>query len=373
MTSIAANVKEMFRLYQEGNHQQAQKILNEVLADTPSFSDAMQLGGIFYLMSGVVDQAIEYFKRAIALFPNNPNNCAYLGFAHLEMGNFEEALANYREAFRINPNAPLVKRLDKIITELNMKNLPGILLNTLQKSGSVYILSVLHQRLRLPVGEIGIGFFPGDIAIPESAKRLAQGNLIAQQHLPATNRNLITLMQSGIDRLILHVRDPRQALLSWVHFLEILKELGTFVPTEYPLCHDYFSLSYDEQFNCEKYFSLSLEDKIGWHIEHYLPLIIDWIKGWIRTSENSGWGFRILFTRFQDLKLDHDNFFDTILRFYDLDPSQFDKPLLQPQKGQMNFRKGMIDEWREVFTDEQIEKASYMIPMDLAERFGWTL
>ncbi len=35
-------------------------------------------------------------------------------------------------------------------------------------------------------------------------------------------------------------------------------------------------------------------------------------------------------------------------------------------------RKGLIDEWREVFTPAQKERAWALIPGDMAERQGWT-
>ena len=65
--------------------------------------------------------------------------------------------------------------------------------------------------------------------------------------------------------------------------------------------------------------------------------------------------------------------FKSILEFYDiaLPDSYIRRKTIKPKLGKMHYRKGSLNEWREVFTQEQIEKASNVIPESLFEEFGW--
>ena len=77
-----------------------------------------------------------------------------------------------------------------------------------------------------------------------------------------------------------------------------------------------------------------------------------------------------MFTRHEDLAKDSNTFFKSILDFYEIDFSLFTMPQ-PPEPGKSNFRKGSVNEWREVFTLEQREKATSLIPQDLFDRFEW--
>ena len=84
-------------------------------------------------------------------------------------------------------------------------------------------------------------------------------------------------------------------------------------------------------------------------------------------------GLKIFFSRFQELKSDPDTLFNSILKFYDIDPLQFNKPQFDLGNGAHHFRKGMTDEWRKVFSPRQVEKATAMIPEELSRQFDWRL
>ena len=43
----------------------------------------------------------------------------------------------------------------------------------------------------------------------------------------------------------------------------------------------------------------------------------------------------------------------------------------KPKKGELHYRKGQIDEWKTIFTDEQIEKASKMMSKNMKKQFAW--
>jgi len=126
---------------------------------------------------------------------------------------------------------------------------------------------------------------------------------------------------------------------------------------------------------CENFFSMTFHDQIDWQIEKgYLPEAIKFIEDWLRANTLSYFPTKILFTKYEDLVANPVELFNTILDFYGIDKSNFaypDHPEKEKNSLLLNYRKGMIDEWREVFTPEQAERASSMIPHRLLDRFGW--
>jgi tetratricopeptide (TPR) repeat protein len=70
------------------------------------FDESMRLGH-----SAAWDQqwprAIEFYRKALAEFPENPTALSSLGLALLETGSLEEALAAYRKAVHATPNDPV--------------------------------------------------------------------------------------------------------------------------------------------------------------------------------------------------------------------------------------------------------------------------
>ncbi|MBS0624217.1 MAG: hypothetical protein JSS62_06325 [Verrucomicrobia bacterium] len=98
-----------------------------------------------------------------------------------------------------------------------------IFINTMPKSGSVYIISVLEQSLK----HFGYQFtrvsqlrFHDDYMDPLMILRMINVPFYAQGHVDATDYNL-DVLAIYFPRFILNVRDPRQAMLSWLHHIEV--------------------------------------------------------------------------------------------------------------------------------------------------------
>ncbi|MCH7911263.1 MAG: hypothetical protein IIB38_16815, partial [Candidatus Hydrogenedentes bacterium] len=94
----------------------------------------------------------------------------------------------------------------------------------------------------------------------EIIRELGQGGVSAKEHLPATRHNLATLAQAGVDRVVLHLRDPRQSLLSWAHFLEGDVRKRLLAPI------------WRKTTPRAGFFRQPLAAQIDWHIDHYLPI-----------------------------------------------------------------------------------------------------
>lgn len=239
----------------------------------------------------------------------------------------------------------------------------AILICGLPKSANDYIWRSLAQGLGIEYFQVSRGGIPNDIIYYFYLRSVRYKDVVMPCHAEASISNLF-FINRYLDRLIVNVRDVRQATLSWCHYMHLLKshkEAGLIsqVPFLYIPEHKYFSMSLKEQidFNLEKF---------------YLPFCIKWIESWLDAEDNPSFYPKILFTQQELLKQDTKKFFESILDFYELDKLKFKFPDLPEFNEGTHNRKGSIDEWREVFTKEQAERASNMIPKRLLDRFGWS-
>jgi hypothetical protein len=93
----------------------------------------------------------------------------------------------------------------------------SILLNTMPKSGSVYVLKSLAKILRLRAMYIGNQYGLIDQIDVKDALTFSGGGFVSQNHLAPSAENLQILQHFKL-KMVLHLRDPRQALLSWIHY-----------------------------------------------------------------------------------------------------------------------------------------------------------
>ena len=91
----------------EENAAEAEKLYREIIANTREVPTASHRAynnlGVIYFKEGRVDEAIELFKKAIAVVPRHKSAYANLGIAYLEKGDFLSALENSIKALEIDP------------------------------------------------------------------------------------------------------------------------------------------------------------------------------------------------------------------------------------------------------------------------------
>jgi hypothetical protein len=156
-------------------------------------------------------------------------------------------------------------------------------------------------------------------------------------------------------KLVIHVRDPRAVLLSWIHHLAAATHEAQLLPHAVIAPPD-------------EYYSKPLSWKISWMIEHHLQVFVRWIEEWLDAEPR--YRAQLLFTRYEDFVHDRASFIDRILGFYGIPTTHFVDPAL-PLIRELNFRTGRVAEWREVFDAQQRRLASSRIPDRLYERFQW--
>ena len=255
---------------------------------------------------------------------------------------------------------------DPVPDEVRREGIPGILINTLPKSASIYIWQAFTEGLGLPKMRISGNWFPGDIASPELVESLARGGAVSQEHVEACWRSKAAL-GAYLPKMVVHVRDPRSSALEWAYHLLTLEaessDVLAFCPKRY--CPDGF-------------YSLSREQQIGIQVDNYLPDAIRWIEGWVDAADDPSFKTQVLIVQYEEFVVDEPAYYDKILDFYGIErslwkytpftPKAADDPL---HEGEWHFRNARTDEWRDAFTPKQLDRACGMMPESLLKRFGW--
>jgi hypothetical protein len=156
-------------------------------------------------------------------------------------------------------------------------------------------------------------------------------------------------------KAVIHTRDPRAALLSWVHHLAPSKR-----PQDVP-AHVIIAPPGD-------YYDRGIASKIDWLIEHHLDVFVRWIASWVEAE--SELGAQLHFTSYEDFVRDPWAVVESILDFHGIPRGRFARVDL-PKSAALNFRVGRTDEWREVFTPAQQARCRARLPDALMRRFAW--
>jgi hypothetical protein len=225
------------------------------------------------------------------------------------------------------------------------------------KSGSAYVSGSLSTILQLNTMQIGNGYALVDRINPQKASTLSAGGFVSQIHCAPSPENLQVLKHFKL-KMVLHLRDPRQALLSQVRYLDYISGSSQLSET----------LLYTTPRPPPEYFDFSLSCKIDWYIDNYLPQLIGWTKRWVELADRGT--IPILITHQDDLRTNEKAFFDAILAFYQI-KLNYTLPNLPRTIEATHFRRADPTEWIQSFTPEQVAQTTSMIPGSLRMRFGW--
>jgi hypothetical protein len=233
---------------------------------------------------------------------------------------------------------------------------PRIYLNCLPKSGSDYLVNLLCKGMRLRHLERGGGAFPESYLWHDYFSRVGSG-WVYRGH---EKYNRYHKYQIGLylDRMVVHVRDPRAAVLSFTHYADTI-------------ARDSASLARYHHID-SAFLALPLPDKLDLMIDYMTPLMVEWIESWLQAQRDPDFGTRILFTTFENLRQSRESFLTGMLEFYGVGHTR----ARDIQEGldikSVNFRKGEIDEWRKVMSGSQRDRINRYLPDSLLERFSWS-
>lgn len=352
------------RLQGEGQLEDARKLYERLLHFQPKHPGALTMLASISYQQGHDVQADAYIRRANVLYeellndrPDQTQIRAALVNQLLARGERERAESYAHDLeLQMNPVRSEPPTFARTREQAIARGLPPVLINTVPKSASETIWNRLATGLDMGQSHISIGLFPQCTVLPYRLQTFMHGGVMAKEHLPATQHNLRQLREAGINRLVFHVRDPRQATLSWVHFVRDDISMRLLAPI------------WRQVVPSAQVLREGLPATLDWAIDTYLPQLVKFMVDWDALDRDPDQNFEVKFLSFEYFRQAGDAYFDDVLDFYGIPRAHF-----APDAGHedVHYRKGELEEWRDVLTSAQARRAWAQIPPELAERFGW--
>ena len=228
----------------------------------------------------------------------------------------------------------------------------AFLLTSLPKSGTVYLQNWIQLMLinnpsaksNRSVIHIGASTFPEDILDLSKILDILDKKGVGMGHFDCSPQNIQVIEELKMP-VIVHTRDPRSSLLSWIHHsIRLIKE-GQEVQLLRNTPKPPIAL-FDE----------SLAGIIDWHLDNYLPGQCRWISEWKKYAARNS---LIQIKTFSELKENPLQYIASICEFIGTNEETILAPP-NPNDG-VHFRNGLIDEWKDVFSKSQKEKADRLL------------
>jgi hypothetical protein len=250
-------------------------------------------------------------------------------------------------------------RFGRVGTRVNKSRLPSILVVTIPKSGTIFTNQMLSRGLSLESASVSFGYFPHYLVDIPKVLSFVEGGQVASAHFDPSPVNLQSLT-AFVDKWVVHIRDPRSVVLSWVCHMNRLYEERS---------NGQYKHLYVYPTPPEPYFSWSLPKQVDWNIEYFLPRVLDWTRSWLAVYDSRR--YNILLTNYSALARDELAYIYQILDFYEIPRSAFHRPKIEKTVLGSHFRTGTEDEWLRAFTGDQVMRTTAMVGEDLIARFGW--
>lgn len=236
-----------------------------------------------------------------------------------------------------------------------------VLINAIPKSASVSLNSLIASGLRALACLAPVNQFP-DSKIDDSFLIRFQrwDEVFFYGHLDATQENKSAYLKH-FDKIILHVRDPRQVISSWLSFIE----------AETLRSGPYLYLVPDN------YLNLSQSEKRELVIKKHLPKFVHWLESWKQAKEDLG--EQLLIVNYEDFVLNPESYLTRICSFLGMEDKTETMINLNTrlkshaQKSEeLHYREGRTNSWKERFDDREKLTFQELIPNSLLQFFNWS-
>lgn len=349
-----------------GDLKTSREMYEALLQHIPSHADALTMLASIEYQEGNDIQAEAYVDRAIDLYlavlKQDPGQVvARAGAINLMLARdrVDEAVrASDQLNLQINPIRSDPMTFDARRVASRGKGLKTMIFNTIPKSASESIWNQVADGLGMAQCHLSIGVFPNVMMLPTRLKYAEAGGIIDKEHIAATDFNIQRLKAAGIDRVGFQMRDPRQATLSWAHFVKddvSMRLLGPLwrqiVPPADILRGEFEAL-------------------LDWCIDKYLPRVVDFMMGWWHLANDPDGAIKAKAFSFETFRTEPDRYFAEFLDFYGVDPALFDKAKAE-KADVVHLRSGKTSEWRDVLSADQRDRAWKALPKELTEAYGW--
>lgn len=252
------------------------------------------------------------------------------------------------------------KNLHNIYSKMIKKSLiEPFIFSGFPRSASVYVYTSLCRGLDIwGTGGVQGGAFPNFIISQEGLHFMLKIRGTAHTHLSGSKTNKLELLERyKLKKILIHIRDPRQVLLSWKDWIP---KATASDPVQF------------QHYNLPKgYLKFTDEKQLNWLIENWVPKLNKWLDDWIKISQINKYTNKIYFSKFEDMKKNEKLFFSQILNFLDIDKSIFKMPEKPNFEGDRNFREGNVNTWKKVLNDNQIDQLMSKINCDVLKFFNY--
>lgn len=236
-------------------------------------------------------------------------------------------------------NAALSGEVSTLRGRLAAVRIASILIVSIPKSGTVYTNRLLSQGLGLRDFPISLGYFPTDLIDHQRLREFANGGCVSSAHLDPSDANL-QMLSCFVPKWTVHMRDPRSVVLSWTHHV-----------------HRYAQLRPELLLNVcpvppREYVEWPFEHRLWWNLHNFLPAVVSWSERWLAVIDSGR--FQIKLTTYDELLSDESEYVRRILAFHGIPEGLFLTPQLEKSIDSTHFRTGRRDEWRDVFSADQL-------------------
>jgi hypothetical protein len=238
--------------------------------------------------------------------------------------------------------------------------LPPIMLITLPKSGSIFIHGAIRRTLRVPMLKVSYSITFGTSFDYERLRKLAKGNAVCREHFTADDFLVDALRREGIRNIVLHIRDPRSAVVSWTRNMD--RSVRDYGITG--------AMLHCQQIVPDEYKDWDFHQRLSWQVEHTLPRYVAWIADWLALIDRAP-DVKFLVTTYEEFAADNRGFVERLLKFFGVpyEPSWISIP--NYRVGHNNVFHVADKSTRDEMGDALYRQASGMIPEPLLRRFGW--
>jgi hypothetical protein len=234
----------------------------------------------------------------------------------------------------------------------------SIFLNSLPQAIDLYPVYTLTGFYQLETFRVSDKTFPIDTIYTDAFGRLLAHpeSYLNSGSVPATQANIDLLTRLG--KVLLLVRDPRDALVSWMDYTDLQRNKPKTLSLIYPPPP-------------AEYFTWSPEKKADWQIEHYYTYAMTWLDQWAAFITSNP-KLQVLVTHFEDMATQPLDVFKEIVAFYGTDPTLFNQSnVLSMTREQYRQNEQDIGQWKNRLTVDQQARVTQMLNADTARVFNW--
>lgn len=240
------------------------------------------------------------------------------------------------------------------------QNIPSFFSSFLPKSGGTF----LHNRL-INAGAVEIphhtqspiDFLGCSYLIPSWLRVFLDGGASCHTHFPSMAWNLRIINEVGVQRIWLHLRDPRQAALSaYWHGQGVGQGSGDWETRRLQNEKEARDIRLRRVGDVHRY-----DKPFDVQIRENFDRFLCWITSWLMASKVLKCD--MLFTTYEKMLTDRSAFEKLVLRFHG---SEHLRDVFEGEVSPKDrFRRGLVDEWRTVVDAETCEWMSDRMPQEV--------